>query len=77
MLIMVFNYSQAFLCYMDTCECINTSESHLGPISEVRFQPRTTIFATSSPDKTVKLWDSNNVRVSFFSFHVCLLPLIL
>ncbi|XP_058733868.1 transcriptional corepressor LEUNIG-like [Vicia villosa] len=43
---------KAFICYMDTCEFINTSESHLAPITEVRFQPRTTIFATSSPDKT-------------------------
>ncbi|CAK8577658.1 unnamed protein product [Lathyrus sativus] len=57
---------KAFICYMDTCECINTSDSHLGPISEVRFQPRTTIFATSSPDKTVKLWDSNKPRTKLF-----------
>ncbi|CAI8618232.1 unnamed protein product [Vicia faba] len=57
---------KVFICYMDTCECINTSESHLAPISEVRFQPRTTIFATSSPDRTVKLWDSKKPGTALF-----------
>ena len=59
---------------MDTCDCITTSQSHLAPISEVRFQPGTNIFATSSSDKAVKLWDSNKVRVFFFSFQIFSLP---
>ncbi|KEH31037.1 transcriptional corepressor leunig protein [Medicago truncatula] len=54
------------ICYMDTCDCITTSQSHSAPISEVRFQPGTNIFATSSSDKAVKLWDSNKPGTVLF-----------
>ncbi|KEH31038.1 transcriptional corepressor leunig-like protein [Medicago truncatula] len=47
-----------FICYIDTGDCVTTSKSHSSTILEVRFQPGSTIFATSSADKTVKLWDA-------------------
>ncbi|RHN62405.1 putative transcription factor WD40-like family [Medicago truncatula] len=50
--------SQPFICYIDTGDCVTTSKSHSSTILEVRFQPGSTIFATSSADKTVKLWDA-------------------
>ncbi|WJX46075.1 hypothetical protein P8452_32909 [Trifolium repens] len=50
---------KALICYLDACDYVNTTQSHLGPISEIRFQPGTNIFATCSSDKIVKLWDSS------------------
>ncbi|KAH1054966.1 hypothetical protein J1N35_033031 [Gossypium stocksii] len=35
-----------------------TNESHSLPISDIRFKPNSTIVATSSYDKTVRIWDS-------------------
>ncbi|PNX91873.1 transcriptional corepressor LEUNIG-like protein, partial [Trifolium pratense] len=46
-----------FLCYLDSNDSVTTSESHSSSIFEVRFQPGSTIFATSSRH-TVRLWDA-------------------
>ncbi|KAK6269070.1 hypothetical protein QUC31_013230 [Theobroma cacao] len=43
---------------METLDFVRTSEGHSHLITEVRFRPSSTIFATSSFDKTVKIWDS-------------------
>ncbi|EOY28211.1 LisH dimerization motif,WD40/YVTN repeat-like-containing domain isoform 2 [Theobroma cacao] len=43
---------------METLDFVRTSEGHSLLITEVRFRPSSTIFATSSFDKTVKIWDS-------------------
>ncbi|KAK2382915.1 transcriptional corepressor LEUNIG [Trifolium repens] len=48
-----------FVCYIETRDSVTTSEAHSSYILDVRFQAGSTIFATSSTDKTVKLWDAN------------------
>lgn len=48
---------------METFDFDKTSEGHSLLITDIRFQPNSTIFATSSFDKTVKIWDA--ARVSF------------
>ncbi|KEH31041.1 WD40 domain protein [Medicago truncatula] len=54
-----------FICYLETGLSVTALESHLDTIFEVRFQPGSTVFATSSADKTVKLWDANSPERSF------------
>ncbi|XVE51362.1 hypothetical protein DITRI_Ditri02bG0034100 [Diplodiscus trichospermus] len=43
---------------MDTLDFAETSQCHSLLITDVRFRPSSTIFATSSFDKTVQIWDS-------------------
>ncbi|ONI10470.1 hypothetical protein PRUPE_4G049300 [Prunus persica] len=43
---------------METFDFDKTSEGHSLLITDIRFQPNSTIFATSSFDKTVKIWDA-------------------
>ncbi|WJX46092.1 hypothetical protein P8452_32924 [Trifolium repens] len=57
-----------FVCNVKTNDSVTTSESHSFTIFEVRFQPGSTIFATSSADKTVKLWDAKTLERSVFDF---------
>ncbi|WJX46086.1 hypothetical protein P8452_32919 [Trifolium repens] len=57
-----------FICYMETRHSVTTSEAHLSAILEVRFKPGSTIFATSSADKTIKLWDAKRPARLLFSF---------
>ncbi|WJX52098.1 hypothetical protein P8452_38242 [Trifolium repens] len=57
-----------FICYMDTGYSITTSESHLSTILEVRFQPGSSIFATCSTDKTVKVWNANTPASALYEF---------
>ncbi|KAK2382913.1 transcriptional corepressor LEUNIG [Trifolium repens] len=57
-----------FVCNVETNDSVTTSESHSFTIFEVRFQPGSTIFATSSADKTVKLWDAKTLERSVFDF---------
>ncbi|XP_073225879.1 uncharacterized protein [Cicer arietinum] len=57
---------KAIICYMDTSDCVTTSQSHSAPISDVRFQQKTTIFATCSYDYKVKLWNSNKPGTVLF-----------
>ncbi|KAM1792997.1 hypothetical protein ACFX12_036794 [Malus domestica] len=45
---------------METFDFVKTSEGHSLLITDVRFQPSSTVFATSSFDKTVKIWDASN-----------------
>jgi WD40 repeat protein len=42
------------------------SEGHSFSILEVRFKPGSTIFATSSADTTVKVWDAQTVSLFMF-----------
>lgn len=54
---------------METFDSVYTSEAHKLLITDVRFKPSSTIFATSSFDKTVKVWDA--ARVSrYLSFNI-------
>ncbi|XP_050287033.1 transcriptional corepressor LEUNIG-like isoform X1 [Quercus robur] len=43
---------------VETFGSIDTAEGHSHLITDVRFRPSSTIFATSSFDRTVKLWDA-------------------
>lgn len=46
---------------METFECVTTSDAHSLLITDVGFKPGSTIFATSSFDKTLKIWDATKV----------------
>ncbi|KEH31046.1 transcriptional corepressor leunig protein [Medicago truncatula] len=48
---------------------VRSVASHLSTIFDVRFKPGSTIFATSSADKTVKLWDAKKPARMFFIFR--------
>lgn len=50
---------------METFDCVTSSEAHSDLITDVRFKPGSTIFATSSFDKTIRIWDA--ARVSCLS----------
>jgi len=43
---------------METGNSVTSIESHSDAILEFRLQPASPIFATSSADRTVKLWDT-------------------
>ncbi|KAK9047776.1 hypothetical protein V6N11_053610 [Hibiscus sabdariffa] len=51
---------------METLDFVRTSEGHSLLITDVRFRPNSTIFATSSFDKTVQIWDSTKPSKSLF-----------
>ncbi|PNX96585.1 transcriptional corepressor LEUNIG-like protein, partial [Trifolium pratense] len=57
-----------FICYIETRQSVTTSEAHSLSILDVRFKPGSNMFATSSADKTVKVWDANRPARLLFSF---------
>ncbi|XP_045825930.1 transcriptional corepressor LEUNIG-like isoform X2 [Trifolium pratense] len=57
-----------FICYIETRQSVTTSEAHSLSILDVRFKPGSNMFATSSADKTVKVWDANRTARLLFSF---------
>ncbi|KAI4296766.1 hypothetical protein L6164_036692 [Bauhinia variegata] len=57
-----------FIWNMETFDCVSTSEAHSLLITDVRFRPGSTIFATSSFDRTVKIWDAAKPNKSLFKF---------
>lgn len=48
---------------MDTLKLKNSLEEHSLLITDVRFSPNSTRLATSSFDKTVRVWDADNVSM--------------
>lgn len=66
----LFLAKQAVLWYTDTLKPKSTLEEHTLLITDVRFSPSIARLATSSFDKTVRVWDADNVsdRVTS-SFH--------
>ncbi|KAK2436661.1 transcriptional corepressor LEUNIG [Trifolium repens] len=60
-----------FICYIETRHFVTMSEGHSFSILEVRFKPGSTIFATSSADTTVKVWDAETPArlMSTFNGH--------
>ena len=52
---------QAFLWYTDTLKPKAPLEEHSMLITDVRFSPSMPRLATSSFDKTVRVWDADNV----------------
>uniref|UniRef100_A0A2N9END1 LisH domain-containing protein n=1 Tax=Fagus sylvatica TaxID=28930 RepID=A0A2N9END1_FAGSY len=53
---------------METFGSIDTAEGHSHLITDVRFRPSSTIFATSSFDSTVKVWDAASPTKSLYKF---------
>ncbi|GMI82353.1 LEUNIG_homolog, MUCILAGE-MODIFIED 1 [Hibiscus trionum] len=51
---------------METLDFVRTGEGHSLLVTDVRFRPNSTIFATSSFDKTVQIWDSAKPSKSLF-----------
>lgn len=56
---------QAVLWYTDSLKQKATLEEHSSMITDVRFSPSAPRLATSSFDKTVRVWDVDNVSGSF------------
>ena len=54
-------FLQAVLWNMDTFKLNSTLEEHNFLITDVRFSPSSTRLATSSFDKTVRIWEADNV----------------
>lgn len=54
---------QAVLWHADSLKPKSTLEEHTALITDVRFSPSMSRLATSSFDKTVRVWDAENVRV--------------
>lgn len=51
---------------MENFDSFKSSEGHDHLITDIRFRPNTNIFATSSFDKTVKIWDAARPNKSLF-----------
>ncbi|KAF2568867.1 hypothetical protein F2Q68_00027856 [Brassica cretica] len=52
---------KVFIWNMETLHTESTPEEHGHIITDVRFRPNTTQLATSSFDKTIKIWDASDV----------------
>lgn len=59
---------KAFLYSMDSFKLKSTLEEHNSIITDVRFSPSSTRLATSSFDRTVRVWDADNPSYSLRSF---------
>lgn len=59
---------QAVLWYADTLKPKSTLEEHSALITDVRFSPSMPRLATSSFDKTVRVWDADNVSGIVISY---------
>lgn len=59
---------KAVLWYTDTLKPKNTLEEHAGLITDVRFSPTVARLATSSFDKTVRVWEADNPGYSLRNF---------
>ncbi|KAH1103058.1 hypothetical protein GLYMA_13G237900v4 [Glycine max] len=49
---------KVFIWNMENFDCVTTTETHSLLVTDVRFRPGSTIFATSSFDRSVRLWDA-------------------
>ncbi|XP_031407113.1 transcriptional corepressor LEUNIG-like isoform X3 [Punica granatum] len=59
---------KAVLWYTDTLKPKTTLDEHVSMITDVRFSPSMPRLATSSFDKTVRLWDADNPGYSLRTF---------
>ncbi|XP_061341517.1 transcriptional corepressor LEUNIG_HOMOLOG-like [Gastrolobium bilobum] len=59
---------KVFIWNMETLDCVATPEAHSHLVTDVRFRPDSTIFATSSFDRSVKLWDAARPTRSLLKF---------
>ncbi|XP_011027806.1 PREDICTED: transcriptional corepressor LEUNIG-like isoform X1 [Populus euphratica] len=51
---------------MEDFQASNSSEEHSLLVTDVRFRPSSSIFATASFDKTVRIWDAAKPSISLF-----------
>ncbi|XP_061978644.1 transcriptional corepressor LEUNIG-like [Populus nigra] len=51
---------------MEDFQASNSSEEHSHLVTDVRFRPSSSILATASFDKTVRIWDAANPSISLF-----------
>ena len=65
-------WHQVFLWNMDTKQTESTPEGHTLIITDVRFRPNSTHLATSSLDRTVRLWNAAEVMIAAFSKFFCI-----
>jgi len=49
---------------MGNLETASLHEEHMGIITDIRFRPDSPQLATSSFDRTVRLWNADEVRIS-------------
>ncbi|XP_021597021.1 transcriptional corepressor LEUNIG isoform X2 [Manihot esculenta] len=57
---------KVFIWNMETFDFVNSSEGHSLLITDVRFRPNSTIYATSSFDRTLQIWDATKPSKSLF-----------
>jgi WD40 repeat protein len=62
---------QVFLWSAETLKQKSVLEEHSQLITDVRFSPSTPRLATSSFDKTVRVWDVDNVSIQFMFPTFC------
>ncbi|XP_070669845.1 transcriptional corepressor LEUNIG-like isoform X2 [Malus domestica] len=60
---------KALLWYTDTLKLKSTLEEHSALITDVRFSPSKPYLATSSFDKTIRIWDADNPGYSLRNFR--------
>lgn len=60
--LLTWSLFQAVIWYTDTMKPKTTLEEHTALITDVRFSPSLPRLATSSFDKTVRVWDADNVN---------------
>lgn len=59
---------QVLLWRTSTFDYVDTAEGHSHLITDVRFRPNSSTFATSSFDKTMQIWDAKKVNLSLSLF---------
>jgi len=64
----VISLLQAVLWFTETQKPKSTLEEHTLMITDVRFSPSMSRLATSSFDRTVRVWDADNVSMHLFLF---------
>ncbi|KAG2683793.1 hypothetical protein I3760_10G049700 [Carya illinoinensis] len=60
------NIRKVMIWDMETYGSISTSKGHTFLITDLRFRPSSTLFATSSVDRTVRIWDAARPNKSLY-----------
>ena len=68
---------QAVLWCTESFAAKSALDEHSQMITDIRFSPSMSRLATSSADKTVRVWDVDNVSAVFSWFNLILFPLVL
>ncbi|XP_052202563.1 transcriptional corepressor LEUNIG-like [Diospyros lotus] len=57
---------KVYIWSVEEFDCIKHGEGHFGLITDIRFRPSSSFFATSSFDRTVQIWDADRPRRPVF-----------